>query len=93
MKADVYTRVTDKIVADLENGVRTWVDSVIGGAVEPKRPCDPSCGVLGVPWLEPCTNTLLKVRDDLVSDTGIDISFHCLFSFWLVAVALLLQPN
>lgn len=25
MKADVYTRVTDKIVADLENGVRTWL--------------------------------------------------------------------
>ncbi len=24
MKADVYTRVTDKIVADLERGVRTW---------------------------------------------------------------------
>ena len=24
MKADVYTRVTDKIVADLEKGVRTW---------------------------------------------------------------------
>jgi len=25
MKADVYTRVTDKIVAELENGVRTWL--------------------------------------------------------------------
>jgi len=25
MKADVYTRVTDKIVADLEKGVRTWL--------------------------------------------------------------------
>ena len=24
MKADVYTRVTDKIVADLEKGIRTW---------------------------------------------------------------------
>ncbi|MBB4212434.1 antirestriction protein ArdC [Rhodothalassium salexigens DSM 2132] len=25
MKADVYTRVTDKIVADLEKGIRTWL--------------------------------------------------------------------
>lgn len=25
MKADVYTRVTDKIITDLENGVRTWL--------------------------------------------------------------------
>ncbi len=25
MKADVYTRVTDKIVTDLENGVCTWL--------------------------------------------------------------------
>ena len=24
MKADVYTRVTDKIIADLEKGIRTW---------------------------------------------------------------------
>ena len=24
-RADVYTRVTDKIIADLENGVRTWM--------------------------------------------------------------------
>jgi antirestriction protein ArdC len=24
-KQDVYTRVTNKIVADLENGVRTWM--------------------------------------------------------------------
>ena len=25
MKADVYTRITDKIVSDLEQGVRTWL--------------------------------------------------------------------
>jgi antirestriction protein ArdC len=25
-RADVYTRVTQKIIADLENGVRTWLE-------------------------------------------------------------------
>ncbi|SLN56118.1 ArdC-like ssDNA-binding domain-containing protein [Oceanibacterium hippocampi] len=25
MKADVYTRIIDKIVTDLEQGVRTWL--------------------------------------------------------------------
>ncbi|WP_250486994.1 ArdC-like ssDNA-binding domain-containing protein [Caballeronia sp. GaOx3] len=33
-KADVYTRVTDKIIADLEKGVRPWVKPWKAGNTE-----------------------------------------------------------
>ena len=33
-KADVYTRVTDKIIADIEQGVRPWAKPWSGGNTE-----------------------------------------------------------
>src|SRR5688572_11701223 len=43
-RADVYTRVTDKIIADLEQGVRPWMkpwsgDNAAGKIVLPLRHC------------------------------------------------------
>ncbi|HTV56937.1 MAG TPA: zincin-like metallopeptidase domain-containing protein [Terriglobia bacterium] len=50
-RQDVYTRVTDKIIADLEKGVRTWMQpwnagSTAGGIVRPLRHNGvPYCGI------------------------------------------------
>ena len=42
VRQDVYARVTDKIVADLESGVRTWMKPWTGGEASfslPLRHC------------------------------------------------------
>jgi antirestriction protein ArdC len=41
-RQDVYTRITDKIIADLEQGVRTWMKpwnagNTEGGIIRPLR--------------------------------------------------------
>ena len=44
-RKDVYTRVTDRIIADLEKGVRTWMKPWSGDHAA-KVPCTRSFGLL-----------------------------------------------
>ena len=67
-RADIYSRVTDKIVADLENGVRTWlkpwsVEHTAGKIVRPLRATgQPYQGInVLMLWSEAVTLSLIHI--------------------------------
>jgi N-terminal domain of anti-restriction factor ArdC len=52
-RADVYTRVTNRIIADLENGVRPWLkpwnaDNMVGRNTRPLHSNGQPCGGINV---------------------------------------------
>jgi len=49
------------------------VDALVRDAVVTERAGDAPDGMVGVPWLHPRADALLKVGDDFVGDPAVDI--------------------
>jgi hypothetical protein len=63
------------VTGDLGGGPKLEnVDSLVGLAVVPQRPCDPAGGVLGVPGLHPRADALFELLDDAIGHARIDVN-------------------
>jgi hypothetical protein len=59
------------------------LDAPVRNSIPAQRPCDASCGMLGIPRLKPRPGAFLKFANDLIHDVLIHICFRCLFFPWL----------
>src|SRR5262249_15185682 len=69
----------DRTGEAFEHGVapeHQHIDALVGLAIGAQRTGDAPGGMLGVPRLEPGTDPLLEVGDDLGGDAGVDVSAY-----------------